>query len=314
MIADSHFVADEVSRHSGRGDIEVLPLPCRLALLELRGMAPSVLESSDEPVALNFGNLHRTYKGSTTVLQVAERGVPGRRVALVGMGAPEAAGRAETVLALPRPCGACGNSRRIGRGPPALHQGLPECGRRAGASPGNPSHRLLGRRYTRANQARNHRFACSPGRAAWTPGWTPSLRSPTSASSRGSALLAPRAFGKHINGLPWGLLTCQLILVRSEGLWPRNVPRPILVSIPRTNPSPQAACIVGNAATSIGAAAGSRDSSRAPRPSTPARYVARTGRRQGLAMPSSNAGTASWRKETDAGCLRIVRALLRPYR
>jgi glycosyltransferase involved in cell wall biosynthesis len=97
VMAHSHFVADELVRRTRRSDIDVVPLPLPLGLLDLVGSVPSVLAPRDEPVALHFGNLHRGYKGSTTVLALAEREVPGWHFALVGMGAPDRAGRAETV-------------------------------------------------------------------------------------------------------------------------------------------------------------------------------------------------------------------------
>jgi glycosyltransferase involved in cell wall biosynthesis len=97
VIAHSHFVGDKLSRLAGRTDIEILPLPLPLGLLDLLGSAPSVLTPSAEPVALHFGNLHRDYKGSATVLELARRGVTGWRLALVGKGAPESADGGETV-------------------------------------------------------------------------------------------------------------------------------------------------------------------------------------------------------------------------
>jgi glycosyltransferase involved in cell wall biosynthesis len=97
VITHSHFVADELARRTRRSDIDVVPLPLPLGLLDLVGTASSVLTPRDEPVALNFGNLHRGYKGTTTVLALAERGVPGWHFALVGKGASDRAGRVETV-------------------------------------------------------------------------------------------------------------------------------------------------------------------------------------------------------------------------
>jgi len=97
VIAHSTYVGDKLSLSAGRTDIEILPLPLPLDLLDLVGLAPSVLATSDEPVALHFGNLHRNYKGSAVVLELARRGVPGWRVALVGKGAPEKSDGAETV-------------------------------------------------------------------------------------------------------------------------------------------------------------------------------------------------------------------------
>ncbi len=97
VIAHSSFVAEELLRRTGRSDIEVVPLPLPLGLLDLLGTAPSVLAPSEEAVAVHFGNLHRDYKGSATVQALAERTVPGWRFALVGKGAPARATGAETV-------------------------------------------------------------------------------------------------------------------------------------------------------------------------------------------------------------------------
>ncbi len=226
VIAHSHFVADEVSRHSGRGDIEVLPLPLPLGLLELRGMAPSVLESSDEPVALNFGNLHRTYKGSTTVLQVAERGVPGWRVALVGTGAPEAAGRAETVRRFLGPAELVATvaesavallpyTRASQSAAVVLAQALatPVIASSVGGIPEQIKHGTTGLLVAPGARpgrlAGRHLFALRPQRARG-----------------GSALLAPRALGKHINGLPRGLLTCPVDSRAIRGLQAAERPAP----------------------------------------------------------------------------------------
>jgi len=56
-----------------------------------------VVTPGGEPVALHFGNLHRSYKGSATVFRLAKRGAPGWRFALVGVGAPEGGPGVEAV-------------------------------------------------------------------------------------------------------------------------------------------------------------------------------------------------------------------------
>lgn len=97
VVAHSCYVRDELSAMSGRGEIEVVPLPLQIDLLDLVGTTGSVLTPGDEPVALHFGHLHRDYKGSATVLRLAARGVNGWRIAFVGKGAPERATGATTV-------------------------------------------------------------------------------------------------------------------------------------------------------------------------------------------------------------------------
>jgi glycosyltransferase involved in cell wall biosynthesis len=97
VIAHTRFVAADVTRLTGRTDIELVPLPLAVGLLDLVGSAQSVLNAGSEPVALQFGHLHRDYKGLATVLEIASRGAPGWRVALVGKGAPATAVGAVTV-------------------------------------------------------------------------------------------------------------------------------------------------------------------------------------------------------------------------
>jgi glycosyltransferase involved in cell wall biosynthesis len=97
VIAHTRFVAADLSRLTGRTDIELVPLPLAVGLLDLVGSVQTVLTSGREPVALQFGHLHRDYKGTATVLEIARRGAPGWRVALIGKGAPETAPGAVTV-------------------------------------------------------------------------------------------------------------------------------------------------------------------------------------------------------------------------
>lgn len=97
VICHSHFVAAEIGKLTGRADIGVIPLPLPLGLLDLVGTETSVLPLSDDPVALHFGNLHRAYKGTATIMKLAETGVPGWQVAIVGKGAPSRAESAQSV-------------------------------------------------------------------------------------------------------------------------------------------------------------------------------------------------------------------------
>ncbi|MGA2804853.1 MAG: glycosyltransferase [Acidimicrobiales bacterium] len=88
VITHTAFVADNVSALTGRHDLKILPLPIPVGLIAGGLGAVPVVELSAVPLALMFGNLHRTYKGSTMVEEVAVRGVDGWRFALVGKGAP----------------------------------------------------------------------------------------------------------------------------------------------------------------------------------------------------------------------------------
>jgi glycosyltransferase involved in cell wall biosynthesis len=97
VITHSAFVADQVRVLTGRHDVTLLPLPIPVGLITAGLGAVSVVESSPVPLALLFGNLHRTYKGSTTVKELATRGVDGWRFALVGKGAPASLQGATTV-------------------------------------------------------------------------------------------------------------------------------------------------------------------------------------------------------------------------
>lgn len=96
VIAHSAFVADQLAM-SGRGELELLPLPMPLGLVRAKSGAASVIPPSHEPLALSFGNLHRSYKGLTTLTELAAEGVDGWSFAFVGRGAPGSAQGATTV-------------------------------------------------------------------------------------------------------------------------------------------------------------------------------------------------------------------------
>jgi glycosyltransferase involved in cell wall biosynthesis len=94
VVAHSRFVASALEVRSGRRDFLLLPLPLPLGLVDRSGRpvraGRSVLKPSDLPTALHFGHLHRGYKGTDTILDLAAAagGVPGWRLAAVGKGAP----------------------------------------------------------------------------------------------------------------------------------------------------------------------------------------------------------------------------------
>jgi glycosyltransferase involved in cell wall biosynthesis len=88
VVAHTRFVADQVRMLTRRDDLTLLPLPLPVGLIAAGSGARPVVDSSPVPLALSFGNLHRAYKGSITVEQLATGGVEGWRFALVGKGAP----------------------------------------------------------------------------------------------------------------------------------------------------------------------------------------------------------------------------------
>ena len=97
VVTHTRFVASQVRLQTGRDDVTVLPLPIPVGLITAGAGAVSVLEPSPTPLALLFGNLHRNYKGSGTVEDLAAGGVDGWRFALVGKGAPDFLPGATTV-------------------------------------------------------------------------------------------------------------------------------------------------------------------------------------------------------------------------
>jgi glycosyltransferase involved in cell wall biosynthesis len=92
VVAHSRFVASALEEVAGRRNFVLLPLPLPLGLVgpDARALhsGSSVVDAGELPVALHFGHLHRGYKGSATVVELAGGGVPGWRLALVGKGAP----------------------------------------------------------------------------------------------------------------------------------------------------------------------------------------------------------------------------------
>jgi glycosyltransferase involved in cell wall biosynthesis len=86
ILTHSSFVADAVSSFTGRKDIMQAPLPVQIGIVSEQPIEerPERLDA----VALHFGVLRRGYKGTDTVLRLAELGTPGWRFRLLGQGAP----------------------------------------------------------------------------------------------------------------------------------------------------------------------------------------------------------------------------------
>lgn len=101
VVAHSRFVASALEQTSRRTDFELLPLPLQLGLVDTSGSpirpGTSVLPTGGAPIALQFGHLHRGYKGAAIVSQLANPGIEGWRIALVGKGAPEGVMGVESV-------------------------------------------------------------------------------------------------------------------------------------------------------------------------------------------------------------------------
>ena len=97
VVTHSEYVAAHIGAMTHRHDLRLLPLPMPKGLLVAGSGATPAVASSTLPLALSFGNLHRAYKGSITVEQLAAGGVDGWRFALVGSGAPASLRGAATV-------------------------------------------------------------------------------------------------------------------------------------------------------------------------------------------------------------------------
>lgn len=88
VVAHTRFVAKGVASGYGRNDVVVVPHPLPVGLLGATRPPEPPLGAGPEAVALHFGVLHRRYKGTATVVDLARSGVNGWRFALVGEGAP----------------------------------------------------------------------------------------------------------------------------------------------------------------------------------------------------------------------------------
>jgi glycosyltransferase involved in cell wall biosynthesis len=101
LVAHSRFVESLLVDVAGRHADYVLPLPVPLGLVSADGVpavtGSPVVDRGEALLGLHFGHLHRGYKGAATVVELARRGAPGWRLALVGKGAPSDAGPAVCV-------------------------------------------------------------------------------------------------------------------------------------------------------------------------------------------------------------------------
>ncbi len=94
VVAHSTFVAGAVRRSTRRDDVRVLPHPVQRAMV---GESPRPHADGGDCMAVHFGVVKRRYKGTGVVLDLAARGVPGWRFAVLGNGAPQSAVGAECV-------------------------------------------------------------------------------------------------------------------------------------------------------------------------------------------------------------------------
>jgi len=95
VVAHSGYVARAVSAAVGGRDVVQVPLPVPADVPRPGdGRAPV---DDDRLTAIHFGVLRRDNKGTRTVLDLADAGVPGWRFLVVGAGAPAAAPGAEVV-------------------------------------------------------------------------------------------------------------------------------------------------------------------------------------------------------------------------
>lgn len=97
VVAMSEFVADQVAVDR-RDAVELVPHPVPVGMLDRLDDGRMLVEKPDEALALHFGVVKRSYKGTRTMLDLAAHGVDGWRLAIVGNGAPE---RARGVLTVP---------------------------------------------------------------------------------------------------------------------------------------------------------------------------------------------------------------------
>lgn len=93
LLAHTRYVGDRVAADVGRG-VEVIPLPVQVGVLAHEVCPlPGALQGAGN-LALHFGVVHRGYKGTDVIVKLAEQGVRGWRLGVVGAGAPTAPGLA----------------------------------------------------------------------------------------------------------------------------------------------------------------------------------------------------------------------------
>lgn len=92
VVAHTRFVAGSLESWTGRTDVVTIPHPVPVGLLA-HPSGPDVVGDVGVPfLATHFGVLKRGYKGTSTVVELARRGVPGWCFALLGVGAPNVPG------------------------------------------------------------------------------------------------------------------------------------------------------------------------------------------------------------------------------
>lgn len=87
LLAHTRYVADRVAADIGRA-VEVIPHPVQVGVLAHQAQPVPLALAGAGDLALHFGVVHRGYKGTDVVVDLAERGVPGWRFGIVGAGAP----------------------------------------------------------------------------------------------------------------------------------------------------------------------------------------------------------------------------------
>jgi len=87
VLAHTRYVGDQVAADVGR-EVEIIPHPVQVGVLahEVRPV-PEALRGAGN-LALHFGVVHRGYKGTDVIVGLAECGVPGWRLGVLGAGAP----------------------------------------------------------------------------------------------------------------------------------------------------------------------------------------------------------------------------------
>lgn len=97
VVAHSRYVADLI----GVTGVHVLPLPIQVGMVALAGATTPIARAraidSSGWLALHFGVIRRDYKGTDTVLRLAESGILGWRFVVAGKGTPPTARGVEVV-------------------------------------------------------------------------------------------------------------------------------------------------------------------------------------------------------------------------
>ena len=88
VVAHTEFVAAAIRRFARRDSVDVFPLPVQVGVLaQPQPDGPVFPPVAGTRLAVHFGIVKRTYKGTDLVLDVATHGVEGWRFAVMGVGA-----------------------------------------------------------------------------------------------------------------------------------------------------------------------------------------------------------------------------------